>query len=147
MQPNGEADLQAALRDPVLRPALDDTLDRLLQLRAREAAFRLLAERGSTHAAAEAARHKLVRASLGDHRAITWRDVDERSAEIGSVVPSPDARLGSWDEALADETLLPALVMAAEHLRRLCDGQSAAGRWVVGLLGGTVADPASDGAA
>ena len=75
MQPNGEALLNAALRDPILRPALDDTLDRLLQLRAREAAFRLLAERGSTHAAAEAARHKLVRASLGDKRAITWHDV------------------------------------------------------------------------
>ena len=61
-------------------------------------------------------------------------------------MPSPDARLGSWDEALADETLLPALIIAAEHLRALRDGQSASGRWVVGLLGGTVTDPASDGA-
>lgn len=146
MEHNGESTLHSALRDAILRPALDDALDRLLQLRAREAAFRLLAERGSPHAAAEAARHKLVRAALGDQRPVTWRDADERSAEIGSVVPSPDARLGSWDEALADGTLLPALVLAAGHLLSLRDGHTSAGLWVVGLLGGTVADPASDGA-
>jgi hypothetical protein len=137
--------LRAALRDSVLRQALDDVLDRLLQLRAREAAFRLLAERGSTHAAAEAARHRLVRASLGDHRTITAADADEDAIAMGSAVPSPDGRFGSWDAALADEHLLPALSLAARNLRELRAGD-AAGRWAVGLLGGTLADPATDGA-
>ena len=137
--------VREALRDTVLRQALDDVLDRLLQLRAREATFRLLAERGSAYAAAEAARHRHVRSSLGDRRAITAADANDDAIAIGSVVPSPDARFGSWDAALADDDLLPALTMAARNLRELRDGASAAGRWAVGLLGGVVPDPAGDG--
>src|SRR5579883_2100468 len=118
MAPSSDEQIvREALSDTVLRQALDDVLDRLLQLRAREATFRLLAERGSAHAAAEAARHRLVRAALGDRRAITAADADEDAIAIGSAVPSPDARFGSWDAALADDDLLPALALAARNLR------------------------------